>query len=205
MQRRVMIWVLGLAALCGATPAQESRLPMRNLLVELRWTEAREQVAQRVDGQGSVVVGTAGGVDVQGQVVARAGSRDDSAQVQQRLTVLNGGRAGVQLGELVPLQWLDVALTPRGPVAVLRQGWAESGTRFEVRPQWPGGTAPVAVDVLHAAGGERAFTTLQLPLNEWVTVAQSADSQRTQAAGIVSSRQAERHARRLLQMRVSAP
>jgi len=205
MQRRGILVALAVLGWCGAAAAQQRQLPLRNLLVELRWTEARQQAAQHMAGQGGVVVGTAGGVDVQGRVVARAGSRDEGAQVQQRLTVLNGGRAGVQLGEQVPLQWLEVALTPRGPVGVLRQGWAESGTRFEVRPQWPGGSAPVTVEVMHGAGGENAFTTLQLPLGEWVTVAQSAGSQRSEASGTLSSRQAERHAQRLLQMRVSAP
>lgn len=204
MQRRAIV-ALALLGLWGAAAAQERKLPLRNLLVELRWTEAREQSSQQVAGQGGVVVGTAGGVDVQGQVVARAGSRDESDHVQQRLTVLNGGRAGVQLSEQVPLQWLDVAITPRGPVGVLRQGWAESGTRFEVRPQWPGGGAPVTVEVMHGMGGESAFTTLQLPLGEWVTVAQSAGAQRSEAAGTLSSRQAERRTQRLLQMRVSAP
>jgi hypothetical protein len=204
MQRR---GILALALLGGsvAATAQQRALPLRNLLVELRWSEARAQAAQHVAGQGGVVVGTAGGADVQGQVVARAGRRDEGAQVLQRLTVLNGSRAGVQLTEQVPLQWLELALTPRGPVGVLRQGWVDSGTRFELRPQWPGGAAPVTVEVMQGSGGGSVFTTLQMPLDEWVTVAQSAGAQRSEAGGTLSSRQAERHTQHLLQMRVSAP
>jgi hypothetical protein len=200
--------VLGFAA--SACP-QAGTGPLRNLQVELRWAEAREQRAQQAAAQGGVVVGTAGGVDVHGQVVARSDRRDEHTRLLQRLTVLNGGSAGVRLGESVPLQWLDVALTPQGPVGVLRQDWVETGSSFQLRPQWPGGNTPVTVQLAHESTGgagtqrEGVFTTIQLPLGEWVTVAQSGRSERREDSGTLSSRDAERHTQRLLQMRISAP
>ncbi|MFZ5542680.1 MAG: hypothetical protein ACOZJZ_03920 [Pseudomonadota bacterium] len=211
MRRRVWMGVLTLAV-ASAAAAQPARGPLRNLQVELRWTEAQEATGHLAGARGDVVVGTGGQVDVHGRAVLRSGRRDEQTQTVQRLTVLNGGRAGVHLGGAVPLQWLDVALTPRGPVGVLRQGWVETGSSFELRPQWPGGDAPVTVELAHQSGGsggalqrEGVFTTLQLPLGEWVTVAQSGQTRQSEARGTLSSRDAERHTRRLLQMRVSAP
>jgi len=209
--RRGLPWLagLGMALLAAAAAAQTAKGPQRNLLVELRWAELQEASGRSAAAGGGVVVGTGGAVDAHGSAVVRSGRRDEQTRALQRLTVLNGASAGVRLGEAVPLQWLDVALTPAGPVGVLRQGWVETGSSFQVRPQWAGGSAPVQVDIAHQAGGmpqrEGVFTTLQLPLGEWVTVAQSGESRQHEARGTLSSRDAERRTRRLLQMRVSAP
>ncbi len=210
MRRNLLLWAgLGAALLSTAAVAQTAKGPQRNLLVELRWAELQESSGRSAAVGGGVVVGTGGAVDAHGSAVVRSGRRDEQTRTLQRITVLNGGSAGVRLGEAVPLQWLDVALTPAGPVGVLRQGWVETGSSFQVRPQWPGGEAPVQVEIAHQAGGtpqrEGVFTTLQLPLGEWVTVAQSGESQRSESGGPLSSRDAERRTRRLLQMRVSAP
>ncbi len=61
--------------------------------------------------------------------------------------------------------------------------WAELVDGFEVRPRWPGGSAPVAVEVgarrtAGAAGSNTppphvdVYTTVQAPLGEWVELAQ---------------------------------
>jgi hypothetical protein len=194
--------------------AQDARLPQRNLLVELRWTEAHEHSVDGASARGGITVGTAGNVDARGSVVVRSARGDAQAQAVQRLTVLNGGHAGVRLAEAVPLQWVEIASTPRGNAGVVHQAWVQTGSSFEVAPRWPGGNAPVMVEVSHGSSGvaaasapqgEEAFTTLRVPMNEWVTVAQDGEAAVHRAEGTVSSRDAERRTHRLLQMRISAP
>jgi hypothetical protein len=213
-----LVAVLVAALAPPSAVAQGARLPQRNLLVELRWTEARERSAGDASLRGGTRVGTAGRVDAQGSVVLRSARGDDRAEAAQRITVLNGQGAGLRTGASVPLQWLELAVTPKGPVAVLRQAWTEVGGSIEVRPRWPGGRAPVTVQVSRTSSdvssdvgaasaprSEEAFTTLQLPLDEWVTVARSAEAAAGPVDGAISSRDAGRRAHRLLQMRVSVP
>jgi hypothetical protein len=220
MRRRALLAAtLVAAAAAGTVPARaagEAPLPQRNLVVSWRWVTASSQTgAEAAVRDAGVVVGTGGSADVQGSVTLRAGSREEQAQGEQHLLVLNGGRAAMSLSQAVPLQWAEAAVGPRGgTVAVLRQGWVEAGGRVEVHPRWPGGRAPVTVDVVQqgtaspegaepAPRTEELVTTLQLPLDQWTTVAQTASSGASHRAGVLSSRDAERQEHRLLQMRVS--
>ena len=78
-----------------------------------------------------------------------------------------------------------------------------------------GGQAPARVEVAQQAGSPAAgagtagssglFTTLQLPLNEWVNVAESGAQQQTAERGTLSTRDIAGSRRRLLQMRISLP
>jgi len=210
-------WLMGWLVACVAplAIAAEAALPQRNLAVELRWVASQQRSGQDLSAGGGVVVGTGGAVDARGSVVLRAGDQRSEADQVQRVTVLNGGRAGVRFAQSQPVQWLEVALTPRGPAALLRQGWMEAGTAFDLRPRWPGGQAPVTVEVAHqdsgavqggtagATGG--VFTTVQLPLNEWVSVAESAGQGHASERATQSTRDVASSQRRVLQMRVSLP
>jgi hypothetical protein len=213
MKRRTVVFVV------AAGPLALSALgapPLRNLTVELRWVDAEQRSTQEAAAGGGVVVGTGGVVDARGSAVLRAGERRTDTDQVQRLTVLNGGRAGVRLAQSLPVQWLDVAVTPRGPAAVLRQGWMDAGVAFDLRVQWPGGHAPVRVEVAQQTDGPPAgagvagtsgglFTTLQLALNEWATVAESAGQHQAAERGTLSTSDIAGRQRRLLQMRVSLP
>jgi hypothetical protein len=78
-----------------------------------------------------------------------------------------------------------------------------------VQPRWPGGAAPVTVEVSAegGAGSERSqvLTTVQLPLGEWVTIASSANSASERRGGAWSTHQVERSGSLVVQMRVTAP
>jgi len=204
MLRRMLL--LG-AALWTATALAAP--PQRNLAVELRWVEEQQQADRGTAAAGDVVIGTGGRADARGAAVLHSQAHDAQATAVQRLTVLNGARAGVRLTQAVPLQWLELAATPRGPIAVLRQDWMEADASFDVRPLWPGGQTPVTVEIAHRSAGpggsDAAFTTVQLPLGEWVTVAQGAQAGGTAERGVLSTRDVERRSRQLLQMRVSLP
>jgi hypothetical protein len=212
--------VAGVAAVPLSAVGQAVRLPMRNLIVEVRQDVDEAGTSQRagITG-GGVAIGT-GGIGGQAGAEWRTDHRERAAGTVQQVLVLNGGQAGVRVAAQTPWQFVRVAWTPQGPKVVPAVVWAESATGFRVRPVWPGGQEPVTVEFTAEAAqpggglpGDRAgpgaqtqtLTTVQVPLDEWVTVARSLDTQRTDTSGVLSSRSAERVSARSLQIRVRAP
>lgn len=218
-------WTLSTLALSASCWAQTAgnRLPMRNLLVEVRQVAEGTADTQRSGvTSGQVVIGT-GGVTGQTGVEWRTARRDESSGTTQQVRVLNGGVAGVRVAAQTPWQFVQVALGPQGPVVMLGTAWIETATGFRVLPRWPGGGEPVTVELsaesasapqgasgtgptgLPASSQGTMLSTLQMPLGEWVTVARSRDDRRVDTRGTLSSGSAEVRAERVLQMRVTAP
>jgi hypothetical protein len=200
--------------------SQALRPPMRNLIVEVR-QDLDEAGTSRQAGvtAGGITAGT-GGISAQAGVEWRTEHRAQAAGAVQQVLVLNGGQAIVRVAAQTPWQFVQVAWTPQGPRVVPAVVWSESTTGFRVRPVWPGGQEPVTVEFTAEAAlpggglpGDRvgpaaqavALTTVQVPLDEWVTVARSLDERRSESSGVLSSRSAERTSARLLQIRVRAP
>jgi hypothetical protein len=196
-----------LAAACGAAPAQP--LPLRNLLVELRQSDASAVQREGAGVGGSVVIGSDGKLSGGAGIGAQARSRDAAGDSVQQVRVLNGGRAGVRLARAVPLEFVQIAWTPQGAQVLPSTLWTETGRGFVVQPRWPGGAAPVTVEVSAegGAGSERSqvLTTVQLPLGEWVTIASSANSASERRGGAWSTHEVERSGSLVVQMRVTAP
>lgn len=207
------------AALCGLRAAHAAP-PLRNLSVEMRVSEA--SLAAKRGAQGSVTIGSRGGpADARGSVVVQAGSARQALEATQRVLVLNGGRATLRVTQGVPVEDTEIWWTPWGPGAALRSQWVELSNGFEVRPLWPGGDAPVTLEVSaqRSAPGPAAsarmpgsrdalppqwtlMTTVLAPLGEWVTVAELHGRQAAVSNGFgaaTASRQRE------LQLRVSLP
>ena len=205
------------------------RLPMRNLLIEVRQGEASRLEAEGAGlSEGAVVVGTEG-ASARAGVSFEARSRDAARDTVQQVRVLNGGRAALRIGSSVPVQWLQWALTPQGPTVVGGTQWIDGGRGFTVQPRWPGGDAPVTLEVsteasgpLPSAGGPPSahagapqapgpvgqatmLTTVQLMLGEWVTVASSGEETRSSERGVISTRSRSSGQRQVVQMRVTAP
>ena len=171
-------------------------LPVRNLLVEWRVNEA--VVDQRQSG---VIVLRSDGRGTRASVETRSSERTGDGV--QRLLVLNGASASLQLTHSVPWQFVQAAWqggaasSPRSGVVMGTQ-WAASGQGLQVQPRWPGGAAPVSVELQADAaapladGGsvrEQLRTTLQLPLDQWAVVAERGGG----------------GARQTLQLRISVP
>jgi len=206
-------------------PAWAAEGPRQNLWVELRWVESSVSSAA-VAGvrEGAVVVGTAGSVSPRGAVELSTRRRDEGAEQLQRLLVLNGYSASVQLSELMPVEWLDYGVQtdinagqaqPGKVYALPRKSVVEQTRGFSVSPHWPGGNQPVRVelkaeDLAPASPGAQAMaparqqvlSTVQVPLGDWVTVARSGQGLQRQERGVVSSRDAEARSLRELQLRV---
>jgi hypothetical protein len=209
-----------LAALClGAAAQAAPPLPARNLSVEMRIAEDDAEALHDAAAAGSVVLGTAGRVEAAVAAVVQGGTLRQRAAGLQQVLVLNGARAMLQLSEGALVDDAEVAWTPWGPGAVVRSRWVEVVNGIEVAPRWPGGSAPVTVAisaqrVLPAApsspgsrgsvpGQWTVVSTVQLPLDEWVSVAQL---QARRAVGTSSGfGAATRSRQRSLQLRVSLP
>jgi hypothetical protein len=197
-----------LAPLCAGALAQTAALPQRNLRAELRWVDSSQLERRAAEASGSVTIGT--GVAPAGQVTLRSDSRAAEGEVLQQVLVLNGGTAQVRLAQAVPLQWVEAVQGPRGgAVAVLRQTWVEAATGVVLRPRWPGGGAPVELEVSAevSTGLQQAVTGTRVlvPLGEWFTVARSDTQSQASQRGTLSTHDVARSQQRELQVRVSLP
>ncbi|MGS0753598.1 hypothetical protein ACVBEH_01845 [Roseateles sp. GG27B] len=129
------------------------------------------------------------------------------------------GTAGTAGSNANPNANTKVWAAPRSSVVEQTQG-------FAVTPHWPGGLQPVRVEVQAQApriaaaagmsgagagagtGGEQASSQLStqtvvlLPLGQWQTVARSGSTPQRLERGVLSSREAESHSMRELQIRV---
>jgi hypothetical protein len=189
--------------------------PQRNLSVEMRFSDGQAD-AQR-DAQGSVTVGSRSGrVNAGGSVTVQSGSSRQASDATQRVLVLNGGRATLRLAQGLQVDDTEVWWTPWGPGAAVRSQWVELVNGMEVQPRWPGGAAPVLLEIAaHSAGRATpnsgqplppqasVFTTLQVPMGEWVEVARVQGRQSTVSSGGFGAATSSRQ--RSLQVRVSLP
>jgi hypothetical protein len=211
MQRRLFLVLAGAAFGCA-----QAAPPQRNLSVEMRVND--DQADAQHNAQGSVSIGSRGGrVDAGGAVTVQSGSSRQASDAMQRVLVLNGGRATLRLAQGMQVDDTEVWWTPWGPGAAVRSQWVELVNGMEVQPRWPGGDAPVTLEIAAQSAGRATpnsgqalppqasvFTTVQVPMGEWVEVARLQGRQSTVSSGggfgaSTSSRQ------RSLQVRVSLP
>jgi len=203
-------WI-GLAAAQAAPP-----LPQRNLSVEMRISDDSSDARRDATAGATVTIGSTGRVDAAGAATVRSSSQQQGLGTVQRVLVLNGGRASLRLAQGLTVDDTEVFWTPWGPGAAVRSQWIELVNGMEVAPRWPGGDAPVTLEIAAQSAGRATqnsgqalppqlstFTTVQVPLGEWVEVAQLQGRQssvsRSGFSAATSSRQ------RSLQVRVSLP
>lgn len=203
MKRRLLLSLLLGPHCVGAAP------PDVTLLIELRWVDRQVPGAAMAGVRdGAVVVGTAGSVSPRGPGVVTSTAPAEPPRTE-RLMVLNGRRASMQLTAREPLQWVDtvVDLAPNGTV---RGMYARPETRersltrgFTVTPTWAGGEAPVRVEfgIEDEAGAHQS--TLDLPLARWRTVAHTGSAAPPAPPGTLRSSDATGRPERELQLRVS--
>lgn len=143
--------VVGLLAPPCLAQAQElGREPAaRNLLIELRQVDDRTSDAGGLGvDRGSVVVHSDGRVTggLRGGVQLRS-TRGSTSAVQQ-VRVMSGASASIRIGQSTPLQLWQAWLTPQGVQAAPTTVFVDAGQGFAVRPSWPGGSAPVTLQVM---------------------------------------------------------
>ena len=190
--------------------ANPETLPLRNLQIEVRQTQGSNQSQNQLGASGAVVLqpGQSGGrVDI----TAQNNQRSDSGDLVQRVLVLNGRSANIRLGNSVPVRLLQSFMRN----GVLRYGSAavlvDANSGFSARPLWRGDN--IAELELTAVQSNRSgaslpthtniATTLALPLNEWVTVAQSDDAMAGSTTGLLSSGQSAARSALTVQVRIT--
>ncbi len=206
----VAAW-LGLAAAQAAPP-----LPQRNLSVEMRVSDDSSDSRRDAAAGASVTVGSSGRVDAAGAASVRSGSQRQGLGAVQRVLVLNGGRATLRLAQSLQVDDTEIWWTPWGPGAAVRSQWIELVNGMEVQPRWPGGDAPVTLEIAAQSAGRATqnsgralppqlstFTTVQVPLGEWFEVAQLQSRQSSVSRSGFSAATSARQ--RSLQVRVSLP
>ncbi|MCM5682859.1 hypothetical protein M8A51_25320 [Schlegelella sp. S2-27] len=221
--RRIWVVAAVLGAGCPSVFAQPG-LPQRNLRIELRQGDQTELARQGASASGSVVISSHRTVNAQGGVTVHTTRRESVTRGDgtQQVLVLNGGRAGIRLAQQQPLQWYQVIWNARdGATLVPSKVMLEAGRGFTVQPRWPGGGEPVTVEIAAESSrfndptsgmqdrplreGGTTLTRVQVPLGEWVTIADTLEEQHTIERGNWSSAEARGSRRSVVQMRVTAP
>ncbi|MDP3701049.1 MAG: hypothetical protein Q8R72_09110 [Hylemonella sp.] len=214
-QRRTL--TLALLALASALYAQTAPmtapppLPMRNVLIELRQDDGDSNSRERVAADVNARV-QPGRTEAEVAIDARSRQSERSGRTQQQVLVLNGRPVAIALGVSVPLRLRQLVTQGGVRRSVPGTVWLQAGTGFTATPVWQG--ADTVYLELAATQGRQPLgpsasttTTLLLPLDEWMTVADSDDAQDQQqnAVGLAGGgRDQNSTSRRLrVQVRVS--
>jgi len=235
---RAVFALMSIAALSGGGPdALGASLPRRNLVIQVRLVGAEEAARAAAD---DVTQRAAAG-----NPGYTAGTRDveEARPMIQTLHVQNGQRGSLRFTNAVPIQWVEaVGIAHRpgatgtaaagnstgsaagvgaasGAALVNAMTWIEAGQSLAVQPRWPGGAAPVTVDievVAERAGArpgieppvqERrlARSTLIVPLGRWMTFASVGEERRADKPGVWSTADAGAEPSQVFQVQVLAP
>lgn len=162
------------------TPPQQLLITVRQDLAEGHRRDAR-------GADGSVMIGTRGRG---GDVGAPAGnSRTVSTQgTMQRVLVLEGASAYVEIGTAIPMSFTQWMATPRGATEVFGTTYYDAVTGFHARPQLAGDEVTVELrpeqSTIGGAGFDRAqlSTTVRGRLGEWIAVG-GADARQASPSG----------------------
>lgn len=186
----------------------QAQLPKRDLSIEIRQIEEAQETS----------------------LGYRAGTAANSTSgSSQSLVIRNGEKGTLRAQQSVPMQWVKSAqsqnssLKVPGAEASSRGGgvtqalhWFDVGQSITVTPKWPGGKKDVALDIevqqtdmqtvnnadLPRQTRNQLTTTVTVSLGTWFTIAASGKG--LSPTGSYSS-EGSADARRLLQVRVTAP
>ena len=143
--------------------------PARRLQISVRFDDALARERRGIEAAGSV-----GSEGARIGITAEDARRAATERVDQRLQVLEGGRAFIFTGDSRPVQ------VPGAPA------FQETGTGFNVAPRIAGDR--VMLEILPERQGQRAATTVNARLGEWVEVAGTASDMVRDDRGIAGAR-----------------
>lgn len=239
---------LGMALVLGtgwwAVPSQagpHDGLPQRNLLVEWRVSgQGRGEQRQAGVEMGRIVIDSRRGVIGRAGISAGTLRTETEGNTVQQVMVLNGGRARLFVGRtqsVTTWQWAYSPYAAQGNqggqttfgspgVAVVPQTvWIDLGEGLNVTPRWPGGRAPVVVELEarsrqpmqpgSAYGGQldpdgqtrhsELASTVSVPMGEWTVVARNGGRVQQSQSGTLSTRELDDSQSQQLEIRITAP
>ena len=154
--------------------------PARRLMISVRFDGARESARGGVQG-----VARIGSDEARATVVVGDARSAEGERVDQRMQVLEGGRARISAGEARPLRQRQVVRTPAGSVVQETTEMVDAASGFEVVPRVAGDIvtldiAPQREQFVHGAAGairsERAASTVSGRLGEWIELGGTAST-----------------------------
>ncbi|MEO8020963.1 hypothetical protein [Polaromonas sp.] len=190
--------------------ANPAALPLRNLQIEVRQLRDSSQSQNALGASGNVRL-QPGQSGAHVNITAQNDQRNDSNHLTQRLLVLNGRSANIMLGNSVPLRLLHSFVQD----GVVRYGsgtvLVSAGSGFSAMPLWRGGDSAelelAAVqntrNAMSPPTDSRVVTTLVVPLNEWMTVAESDEAAAGNSSTPFNNTQSANRSALTVQLRVS--
>jgi len=170
--------------------------PQRRLVISVRFEDA-------------LATGSSGiSADRAGVRISDSRSTRD-ARVDQRVQVLEGGRATIASGQSRPLQQRQVIRTPGGVLIQDSTVVQEVATGFDVVPRIAGRNVMLEIAPQRETAGpmgsvqtHRASSTVSAPLGEWFELAASEQGADRDQRGILSSRQSSAAGSRRIWLKV---
>lgn len=196
--------------------------PQRRLLISVRFGSNARSRDQALEARGTV---RSGDVTISNRPVpsnqtsvtigARASDSFSREQVDQRIQVLEGGRAYISTGESRPIRQGIVTVTPSGSTVTQGTDFQDASTGFEVVPRLSGDTVtldiapqretfggPVGRGGASTVQSQRAATTVSARLGEWFEIGGVGEASDASARGIGSRRAASTSSARQIWVRV---
>jgi hypothetical protein len=185
--------------------ANPAVLPLRNLQIEIRQTGSDASERSSVDAQGRVIL-QSGNSRGAGAVSIDQNRATQSRSLQQQASVLNGRSVSFTLGQTVPLRVVQVLNYKDALHFVPTTVLLERNSGFTARPLWYGEeVAEVEISTALAQGARQSNvkTTLPIQMGEWITIAQTEDTQSSQTSGVLSRSSEQGQSSLRVEMRVT--
>jgi hypothetical protein len=168
------------AALLVAAPAAQAQpegmeRPARRLQISVRFDDSFDASRRSLGASGRI-----GADGSRVEIRARASSSSAMERVDQRLQVLEGGRAMIYTGQSQPVRERRYIQTPAGVVSQEVTVLHDTRMGFEVMPRLAG--LMVQIDIATANG----YTTASGPLGEWFELGAVATGADRNERGIAS-------------------
>jgi hypothetical protein len=170
----------------------------RELVITVRQDREGESGERRAGADGSVTITNrrritqmSGNVNVEANDTRTTGTQS----AEQRIRVLEGGRAYIAIGTAIPMSFRQFVITPQGLTELRGTVYYDAVTGFHAQPQVAGDLvtvelAPEQTDLV-AGAIERAqlSTTVRGRLGEWIAVGGVDARGESQTSGLLSSGQ----------------
>jgi type II secretory pathway component GspD/PulD (secretin) len=163
--------------------------PARRLQISVRFDNASQASRQGIEASGRV-----GGRDAQVDIRAQDTRRDAHERVDQRLQVLEGGRAFISTGQTRTLPQRQIIQTPAGAIPQQTFVVQETATGFEVVPRISGASVILEIAPQREVAGpggtvqsQRIATTVSARLGDWVDLGGATQSAMRDERGIGSA------------------
>jgi hypothetical protein len=165
--------------------------PARRLMILVRFDNVQETAASAV--QGDVRISNRG---ASADMTVRDSRSALDERVDQRVQVLEGGRAYISGGESRPLRQPGVVRTPGGAV-VQETVIQEAATGFDVSPRVSGNNVTLDVYAQQEAfaqrgaiRGQQASSSVSGRLGEWIELGGTSTAAARSGSGVLSTREA---------------